>query len=227
MNSVKKSDGNKAWLKRREPAKYKIGKLNPHKRILIVCEGQTEKLYFESFPVIAVIVTCLDMGGQTKKKLVEECAKRIIEYKRDHIIFDEIWCVFDMDKEKGEKEFADYDTSIYMAEKKKYKVAYSNDSFELWFYLHYQYTDQQNLRAFYYEQLSYLWGYNYAVMGKTASKCKGNYRRLENDERADQEKAIQRAKRLYEEQNHLLFHEQNPVTTVYKLVMSLNENMKK
>ncbi len=62
--------------------------------------------------------------------------------------FDEVWCVFDMDVKKGENEFADFDNAIKKALFLHYKVAYSNDAFELWFYLHYNYTDVQAFKIF-------------------------------------------------------------------------------
>ena len=55
----------KAWLKKRNPTKYKIETTDLNKTILIVCEGQTEKLYFESFPVMSLTVEAINLGGQT------------------------------------------------------------------------------------------------------------------------------------------------------------------
>lgn len=62
------------------------------KTLLIVCEGQTEKCYFESFPVRTVKVEVVNLEGQSKLKLVE-CAEEMVRGDG----YDEVWCVFDMD----------------------------------------------------------------------------------------------------------------------------------
>lgn len=59
----------KAWLKKRSPARYKIETKDLNKTILIVCEGQTEKLYFESFPVLNLTVEAIDLGNEYSTKL--------------------------------------------------------------------------------------------------------------------------------------------------------------
>ena len=50
--AIKVTDKNKAWNKKAQPSGYKIETIPIKKTILIVCEGQTEKIYFESFPVL-------------------------------------------------------------------------------------------------------------------------------------------------------------------------------
>jgi len=132
-----------------------------------------------------------------------------------------------MDVKQGEKEFADFDNAIIKGESLGYNVAYSNDSFELWFYLHYQYTKQKNHRKFYYQSLSELWNLNYEKNGKTYQFCKNIYSKLESDESASQEKAIANAEKLIKSQANLPYHQQNPVTLVYDLVSFLNDNKRR
>jgi hypothetical protein len=50
---------------------------------------------------------------------------------------------------------------------------------------------------------------------------------LKNDENSSQEKAIERARSLFEQHENLAFHQQNPGTKVYKLVEELNENLRR
>ena len=69
--AVKVTDRKKAWLRKPKVSKYKIETTELNKLVLIVCEGQTEKLYFESFPVLGLTVKIVDLGGQTKLKLVK------------------------------------------------------------------------------------------------------------------------------------------------------------
>ena len=214
----------KAWLKKVKPSTYTIETREPNKLILIVGEGQTEKLYFETFPVITLTVEAIDLGGQSKLKLIEATENIAADSDKN---YDEVWCVFDMDVNKGEKEFADFDNAIKSGKAKGFNIAYSNDAFELWFYLHYQYTDQKNHRQFYYQALGDLWNCNYEKVGKSYEFCQNIYGRLENDKNASQEEAIKRAEKLFTTQSQLEYHLQNPVTLVYELVKLLNDNMRK
>jgi hypothetical protein len=110
--AVKKTDKNKAWNRKAKSTNYQIETIPLRKSILIVCEGQTEKLYFESFPVLGLKVEAIDLGGQSKTKLVENTQK-ILE--KSEYEYDEVWCVFDMDFKNGANEYADFDNAIEKA----------------------------------------------------------------------------------------------------------------
>lgn len=222
--AIKKTDRKKAWLKKVKPSAYEVETRDVNQTILIVSEGQTEKLYFKSFPVLTLTVQAVDLGGQSKQKLIDATDSII---KNSDKQYDEVWCVFDMDLKQGAKEYADFDNAIESGIAKNYNIAYSNDSFELWFYLHYQYTDQKHLRQFYYKALSNFWNLNYEKDGKAYAFAKRIYIILEDDEKASQDEAIERAKRLFKAQNNLPFHQQNPVTKVYELVKVLNKNCRR
>lgn len=222
---IKKTDlkGEKPWVKKTMPSEYKVEIENLNKTILIVCEGEnTEPLYFNSFKVLALTVKSIGLG-ESKLKLVES-AERIQATEN----CDEVWCVFDLDIKRDEENcIPDFNNAIKMAKDLGYKVAYSNDAFELWFYLHYQYTDCENHRTFYYEKLSQLWNVNYEKEGKKWKFSYDNYERLNNDKKANQQEAIKRAKKLHNDKINLAYHLQNPVTTVYELVELLNDNARK
>lgn len=222
--AIKVTDQNKAWNKKAKPSGYRIDTIPINKTILIVCEGQTEKLYFESFPVLGVKIKAIDLKGQSKLKLIES-TKEIVDSTDEK--YDEVWCVFDMDVKRGANEFADFDNAINKALKLGYKVAYSNDAFELWFYLHYNLTNAQQLRTFYYNELGKRFGINYIKDGKKYNFCLQIYSILNKDINSSQQNAIDRAEALFEEQKHLTYHEQNPVTKVYELVKVLNENLRR
>lgn len=215
----------KPWDKKKNES-YKIDKFETNKSILIMCEGQTEKEYFQSFDVINVKTICIDCKGLSKLSLIKECKNKVEQLKNKKIKFEEVWCVFDMDVKRGKSELSDFDNAIKSGHDNGFKIAYSNDAFELWFYLHYEYTDQQNHRKFYYEKLSGFFGYNYVRVGKSLNKCKENYSRLLSDPIADQNKAIDRAKKLHSEQEGLIYSKQNPLTTVYILVQNLNKYLR-
>ena len=222
--AVKVTDQNKAWNKRAQPTGYKIDTIAKNKTILIVCEGQTEKIYFESFPVLGVTVKAIDLKGQSKLKLIESTEEIVANINDEEI---EVWCVFDMDVKRGADEFADFDNAIYKAIQLGYNVAYSNDSFELWFYLHYNHSNAQQLRTFYYNELGKRFGINYVREGKKYDFCLKLYSILNADVNSSQQNAIDRARVLFEEQQHLPYHEQNPVTKVYELVEELNRNLRR
>lgn len=222
--AVKVTDQAKAWNKKAQPTDYKIDTITKNKTILIVCEGQTEKLYFESFPVLGVTVKTIDLKGQSKQKLVESTEEIVSKIDDNEV---EVWCVFDMDVKRGADEFSDFDNAIFKALKLGYKVAYSNDSFELWFYLHYNQINSQQLRTFYYKELGKRLGINYIKEGKQYQYCLKLYSILNTDINSSQQNAIERAKNLYNEKRELPYHEQNPVTNVYELVEELNRNLRK
>lgn len=222
---ITKSDlkAKKPWLKKVKPSKYKIETDEPNKTILIVCEGQTEKLYFESFQVLSLSVKIIDLKGQSKLQLV----KNTTAILKDET-YDQVWCVFDLDINTEIVNCkADFDNAIKKAKQLGYEVAYSNDAFELWFYLHFRYTDQENHRKFYYKQLSNLWDINYEKLGKVYKFSSEIYKRLMNDKNASQKEAIKRANKLFNKQETLLYHKQNPVTLVYELVKELNKNLRR
>jgi len=224
--SIKVTDikAQKPWLKKVNASPYIVESIETNKTILIVGEGQTEKLYFESFPVLTLTVEAIDLKGQSKLKLIESTTY-IIENSKTK--YDEVWCVFDMDVKQKEKEFSDFDNAITKGKSLGYNIAYSNDSFELWFYLHFNYTEQKNHRTFYYKFLGKQWNLNYEKDGKTYKFCQSIYSKLETDKNASQENAIIKSEKLFESQKHLPYHQQNPITMVYELVKHLNENKRK
>ena len=173
---------------------------------------------------MGVKIKAIDLKGQAKLKLVGS-TKEIVENAKEE--YNEVWCVFDMDVKRGADEFADFDNAICKALLMGYKVAYSNDAFELWFYLHFNLTDTQHLRYFYYVELGKRFGINYVKEGKKYAFCLKIYNILRNDKSSSQEKAIERAKTLFEQQKNLPYHQQNPNTKVYELVEELNRNLRR
>ena len=161
--NVKKSDVDKAWNKHKQLSKIPIATRDKGRKYLIVCEGQTEKWYFEKFPVLTANVVSVGVG-MTKYTLVQEARKLM---KQDN--YDEVWCVFDLDlNAEINGQLEDFNKAVFADNGKIFRCAYSNDAFELWFYLHYQYTDYQHHRDFYYDQLSIFWEMNYEKEGKNS-----------------------------------------------------------
>jgi hypothetical protein len=220
--SIKKSDADKAWNKHKQLSKIPLETREKGRKYLIVCEGQTEKWYFDKFPVLTAEVVSIGIG-MTKFTLIQEARKRM---KLDK--YDEVWCVFDMDfNAERNGQIEDFNNAVFADNGKNFRCAYSNDAFELWFYLHYQVTEHQHLRFFYYEQLSNLWGMNYEREGKNQEFSKTLYKKLQEDSNANQENAIQRAKQLVEKHIDITNpYEKNPITTIFELVETLNAHIK-
>lgn len=120
---------------------------------------------------------------------------------------DEWWVVFDRDDHDG------FDEAIVLAEQNGIHVAYSNECFELWFILHFGFTDNC-LGRDYDKKLS-------ALLGRKYTK---NDTDIYDDIKGKESLAIKNAKKLE------TMHEKNgvksplrrdPSTTVYKLVERL------
>ncbi|MEK7263972.1 MAG: RloB family protein [Bacteroidota bacterium] len=222
-SAVKVTDvrSNKPWLKKIGVSKYPVKTIPLKKTFLIVCEGQTEEMYFRSFPVVTAVVKSIQ-SGSSKKALVDRSKE--LKKKGD---YDEVWCVFDMDyKPDRQGQYDDYNNAIQLALMKGFKCAYSNDAFELWCVLHYDFIEQEHLRTFYYEKLSEYWKFNYEKHGKERKFSNSIYNKLKEDKKANQLQAIASAKKLYERQEGKPYHLQNPVTKVYELVESLNKHIR-
>ena len=112
---------------------------------LIVSEGtKTEPYYFEglanyinelynSNSIIAekpTIETCGE--GKNTISLVEAASKIVA---RSPIMYEQVWVVFDKD------DFENFDEAIELAESRGFQVGWSNQSFEYWIYLHFNYSD--------------------------------------------------------------------------------------
>jgi hypothetical protein len=223
-HSIKHTDqkADKAWLRKSKPYAYSVNSRIKNKTFLIVCEGQTEEVYFRSFPVLTATVQSVKTGS-SNMALVDS-----VERFRKAGSYDEVWCVFDFDINlmiNGQAQ--DFNNAIKIAKERGYHCAYSNDAFELWFVLHYQYLDQQQHRQFFYQVLSNHWSINYSREGKSIAFSKTIYRLLSSDSKASQTAAIANARRLLALHEGKPCHLQNPVTTVYQLVEQLNEHCRK
>jgi hypothetical protein len=102
-------------------------------------------------------------------------------------------------------------------------VTYSNDSFELWFVLHSRFHNTAITRREYYEILSSELNCNYEEEGKTKEFARSLYQIF----LPTQKDAIQNARRLFEDNRHLNFHDQNPCTTVFQLAEQLNKCLRR
>lgn len=187
---------------------------------LIASEGKrTEVLYFDGFKdeinqrfknsVISYEIETLGLGKETLR-VIED----IYEYSRGlPILYENIWAVFD----KDDFPLDNFDNAIHKAEDLGIKVAWSNECFELWYLLHFSYSQAALHRDDITEKLDKEFkklGYkkydktspeNYSILKPKINTALKNAKKL--DEEADCSKPPSK---------------RNPNTMVYKLVSELN-----
>lgn len=128
--------------------------------------------------------------------------------------FTDVWVVFDRDDFPAEQ----FNAAITLAKQKGIEVAYSNEAFELWYLLHFNYHDTATARNLYKEMLSQRLGKQY----------RKNDPRIYSVLEDRQPEAIRNAARLLQEHgpDHNLEHD-NPSTTVHLLVQALNRHARR
>jgi hypothetical protein len=192
---------------------YNNRKVTNRRWFLIVCEGEkTEPNYFRSFPVDRKLIK-LDIQGEGRN--TNSLVEKAIELKKgsESDETDRFWCVFDRDKNPNNpNDSQNFNSAINIAKNNGIKVAYSNDAFELWYLLHFNYYHTQISRKDYPDMLTELLGHKYQKNSETI------YEKLKDK----QENAIKNAKRLLQEYKPPNPETDNPSTTVHLLVEELN-----
>ena len=193
--------------------KRKVGRRLLRKIILVVSEGsKTEPNYFLSF----------DGNGETYRlvfekprygtdRLVQHAIDVVKANKKNGLNYDQVWCVFDKDDFSKQQ----FNRAIKLAESRGIKCAYSNESFELWFLLHFKFNQAAWTRDDYEKEL------------KKILKRHGGYEKNRSDMyellKSNQVQAIKYAKKLDRIHKDKLPADKNPYTGVYKLVEALNK----
>jgi len=191
---------------------------NIRKTFHIICEGEnTEPDYFNAFELNNAVVKSFGKGEQ-RKKLVESTVKYIKENRIKIDKTEEVWVVFDFDviEAYATRIRQDFDNAIALANKHKIKCATSNDCFELWYMLHFLYTDAQHRREWYSKKLS-------EVLEISYSKDKNMSRKMYQLLQDKQDTAIKNAIKLTTIHVNERPCDKNPHTSVHELVLSLNE----
>lgn len=127
---------------------------------LIVTEGTcTEPNYFNGLKrkiestvggnVEVVKMPEIDVHGEgmSTARLIEATEKLV---NRANIMYQNIWLIFDKD------DFTDFDSAIERAHTRGYHVGWSNQSFEYWIFLHFDYSDTDLHRSQWNEKLDKL-----------------------------------------------------------------------
>jgi len=185
---------------------------------LIVCEGEkTEPNYFENFKnkfgnVIFEII-CEGTGCNTLK-VVEEAIK--VRSKNPNR-YNRVWAVFDKDSFPDK----DFNSAIKKAETNGIGCAWSNEAFELWYLLHFNYRPTAIRRTEYKKAIET------AVNKKWENKKRFKYAKNATDtyeilqKYGSQEQAIKNAEKLSKQYNDRRFSTHNPRTQVHELVKQL------
>jgi len=194
-------------------------------RILIMCEGEkTEPNYFKSFRLPSVHVKPA-YGGDALyvvEKAIEFASKAEEPY-------DQVWCVFDRDihleKPQPERfnkaiwiieninELEVYNESKNLKKVNRFAYAYSNDAFELWYILHFDYMHSAKTRQEYGDMLT----------ERIKKKYFKNSIDMYDDLLDRQSSAISYAEKLLCEYSKSNPERDNPSTTVHILVQELNK----
>ncbi|GAP18978.1 RloB family protein [Levilinea saccharolytica] len=191
----------RAYMQRR------LDQFDVRQRFLIVCEGtRTEPQYFERFRVPGLVVRVEGVGMNTLR-LVDEAINCC-----DEGDYDQVWCVFD----KDDFPIENFENAIQRARERNMHVAYSNQAFELWYVLHFEYLNSAIDRKAYMEKLTQYLGFKY----------KKNDPDIYQVLQCKMDTAIRNAERLMQEYRPSRPGRDDPSTTVYQLVIALREQAK-
>lgn len=187
-----------------------VDQLGQKRKFLIVCEGEkTEPNYFLKFPISKnSVITVKGVGANTESLVRKAIELRDEAKEMDDTIYDEIWCVFDRDSFSAKN----FNAAFKLAAQNGIEIAYSNEAFELWYVLHFQYLDTGIGRKDYKRLLSKLLNRKYEKKSETI------YQEL----LSRQSLAIKHAKKLYSQYKPCNPEKDKPSTTVHVLVEKLN-----
>jgi hypothetical protein len=195
----------KQTINSRSYSPRKVNTREVKQRFLIVCEGtKTEPNYFRSFRVPKDVVEIRGVA-EDPSRLVNS-AKKLAEEDE----FDQIWCVFDRDP--GAWTAENFNNALKNANRHKFHVAYSNESFEIWYILHFQFLNTATSRIDYEDKLSKMLGRKYQK----------NDPRMYDKLLEKQPEAIKNAQKLLDSYDRSNPEKDNPSTTVHLLVQALN-----
>ena len=185
----------------------------PALKILIVCEGvKTEPAYFKRFPVPKDVAEVKGVG-MDPLRLVQEARKLARDYRqRTGYSYGQVWCVFDRDEFSLER----FRQALQLAADSKFQIAYSNPAFEIWYLLHFGFSDRPMTRQGCCSSLS-------VHLGCPYEKNKSWYSQL----LSAQEQAIEYATRLLARYDSHDPANNNPSTTVHLLVQELRRLYRK
>lgn len=219
--------GKRADTKNFDPTSFGA-RLEPRKQVgtkiffLIVCEGtKTEPNYFQSFTSKQSGNTIFIETFGTATNTIQVVQKAIDLRNNAAKDYDAVWAVFDKDNFSAK----DFNAAIQLAEREQIGCAWTNEAFELWYLLHFVNRTTPMSRKDYQKAIE-------AQLKKKAGHSYQGYTYKKNDEKmlqrlqeyGNEAEACKRALRLEKEGQDTYpnrFADQNPCTTVFKLVQQL------
>jgi len=217
MARVAKIDNSIKKHYERQESQRKIEVRNKLVYFLIVCEGEkTEPNYFKAFeknlPGNTVVLE-IDGTGRNTIGLVNYAIKHRDNSNRK---FDRVWVVFDKDDFPA----GNFDAAILKASTNKINCAWTNEAFELWFLLHFQYMCSGLNRQDYI-------GYLEREIRQRSRNSEYKYFKNDPDTYSvlqsygNQYQAVQWARKLKETYNDQRYSTHNPCTLVHELIEEL------
>ncbi len=179
---------------------------------MIICEGEnTEPEYFNSFRLSSADIRtiCCPRKGNSLNFV-----RSAIRVKQDNEgDYDNYWVVFDKDQNSNYT----FNASIALADENGFQIAYSNQAFEFWYILHFNYHTGTMPRSTYKARLDRYLRFDY---NKEKSTCRRMYDVL----LPRQQRAISNAERVFSTiGDHTNPASEESSTTVHELVKSLNK----
>ncbi|MGQ2984093.1 RloB family protein [Flavobacterium sp.] len=211
--------------KRNENKKRKENTKELRVYFLIICEGEkTEPNYFRSFKSnVMPFVYTIDAQGEGSNTL--DLVNRTIK-ARDNSSqqYDSVWAVFDKDSFPS----ANFNSAIKLAEKNNIKTGWTNEAFELWYLLHFQFRNTGMSRADYKKNLEA--EVNKAIKERSKAKKVNPFIYEKNSENmydilekyGNQAQAIKWAAKLLSNFTCENYATHNPCTKIHLLVEELN-----
>lgn len=192
---------------------------------LIVCEGEkTEPNYFKSFKTnVKSFVYTIDAFGEASN--TKDLVKRTITYRdKSSQQYDSVWAVFDRDSFSSNN----FNGAIQLAESNNIKVGWSNEAFELWYLLHFQYRNTAMSRTDYKSAIEEEVNTKIAALSKSKKHKMFVYEKNSKEMFAvlqkygSQQEAIKNAEKLIANHNCINYAIHNPCTRIHLLVQELN-----
>lgn len=185
----------------------KMGALKYRQKILIVSEGEkSEPQYFnwlkKKWRVNAEIEIIGAAGAP--KDVVQKAISLFKDARSKKTSFDQVWCVFDKDDFPSDS----IDEAFAIANRHQIRIAFSNESFEVWYLLHFNYFDSALGRRELCKKLSAELGFSYV---KNDTKIFPKIQPQLTD-------AVRNARRLFEINGST---RANPVTGIFLLIKEL------
>jgi len=192
--------------------------LSKRKKILIMCEGEnTEPSYFNKFRLTSADVRVAGLGISSTE-LIEKTKSQ-----PDLNRYDEVWCVYDRDDRESS-----FNSSLHLAAKYGFNVAYSIQAFEYWILLHFLDHNGSPLPRKDCIQIinKYLKKFGCSFGESSGKKIETKMIFIMQGVEPQtgstrQELAIKRAKRIYDSLDHKNPAKEESSSTVFKLVEEL------